>query len=291
MQYRTIGNITVSRFGMGTKRLPRTDATRVERLDIDAAREILKAALSCGVNLFDTGYSHHKGESESFLGDELPAEERQTVIQTSFFELIDPRYDYVFQKQLKKLRRPCIDLYTVEGTCDLTRMRDIDSGAVDFLFARKEAGEINQLGFSSELSVQNLREHLKLYPWDFVRMRLNFFDWFEKGAREQYEAITEAGVPIIAHAALGMGPRDHLRSEASAILKDALPQRQEIEWGLRFVKSLENVCAVTCNAHSVAQLKQDCAVFDDDNTLGADELELLERAAATQKAVALGKRS
>ena len=282
MQYRTIGSTTVSRFGMGTKRLPRTDVTRVDRLDVDASREILKAALSCGVN--------HKGESESFLGDELSTEERQTAIQTSFFELVDPRYDYVFQKQLKKLRRPCIDLCTVEGTCDLTRMRDIDSGAVDFLFARKEAGEINQPGFSSELSAQNLREHLKLYPWDFVRMRVNFFDWFEKGAREQYEVISEAGIPIIAHAALGMGPRDHLRSEAYAVLKEAFPQRQEIEWGLLFVKSLENVCAVTCNTHSVAQLRQDCAVFDDDETLGADELELLVRAAAAQRAVVPGKR-
>lgn len=290
MQYSTIGDVALSRFGMGTKRLPRTDVTRVERLDVEAAHDILQAALEHGVNLFDTGYSHLKGESESFLGDELAECDRRTVVQTGFFELIDPRYDYVFQKQLKKLRRSCIDLYTVEGVCNLTRMRDVDSGAVDFLFARKEAGEINQLGFSCELSGQNLKDHLNLYPWDFVRLRVNFFDWFEKGTREQYEIISEAGIPIVAHASLGMGPRDHLRPEALAVLKEAPTPRQEIEWGLRFAKSLENVRAVTCNVRSVAQMQQDCAAFDDADTLTADEFELLRQAAAAQKTIP-GKRA
>lgn len=290
MQHSTIGNLEVSRFGMGTKRLPRTDVTRVERLDTDIAHNMLQEALACGVNLFDTGYSHLKGQSESFLGEKLAQEERRTFVQTSFFELVDPRFEYVFQKQQKKLGRACIDLYTIEGTCNLTRMRDIDSGAADFLFGRKEAGEIGLLGFSSELNAQNLKEHLKLYPWDFVRMRVNFFDWFEKGGREQYEVVSEAGIPIVAHASLNMGPRDHLRPEALAVLKEADVQRSEIEWALRFVKSLENVRAVTCNAYSAAQLREDCAVFDDDETLSESEFELLERTAAAQKTTPRGRR-
>ncbi len=284
MQYRNIGDLEISRFGMGTKRLPRTDVTRVERLDTEAAHGILQAALDHGVNFFDTGYSHHKGESESFLGEKLAEAKDRTIVQTSFFELIDPRYEYVFQKQLKKLERPRIDLYTVEGTCNLTRMRDVDSGAVDFLFGRKEAGEIDMLGFSSELNAENLKKHLALYPWDFVRMRVNFFDWFEKGVREQYEVIAEAGIPVIAHAALAMGPKDHLKPDALSVLKEAATQRQEIEWGLRFVKSLDNVAAVSCNARSEKQIVENCAIFEDDETLDSRDFELLEQAARAQRA-------
>lgn len=285
MQHTSIGNLDISRFGMGTKRLPRTDVTRVERLDTEISRDILDAALEHGVNFFDTGYSHHKGEAESFLGEELTEKTGRTIVQTSFFELVDPRYEYVFQKQLKKVERPCIDLYTVEGTCDLTRMRDVDSGAVDFLFKRKEAGEINMLGFSSELSAASLKEHLSLFPWDFVRLRVNFFDWFEKGVREQYETVCEAGLPVIAHASLSMGPKEHLKPAALDVLKEAAPQRSEIEWGLRFVKSLENVAAVSCNVRSKGQLIEDCAVFEDEEVLSSRDFELLEEAARAQKAV------
>lgn len=293
MQYSTIDSREISRLGLGTKRFPQTDVTRVDRLDRAAAHGILQTAVQGGINFFDTGYSHHKGESEAFLGDELLTlgdQPRPTYVETSFFELIDPRFDYVFQKQLKKVQRPCIDFYTVEGVCDFTRMRDIDSGAVDYFFERKEAGEIGLLGFSSELSAQNLPDYLSRYPWDFVRLRVNFFDWFMKGGCEQYEIISEAGLPIVGHAPLRMGAKEHLKPEARAILKEADPVRGEVQWGLLFAKSLDNVATVTCNIHTDAQMKEDLAVFADDTVLDDREFDLLHQAAQAQKTV-IPKRS
>ena len=163
MEYRKIGDYTLSRFGLGTKRMPITDASRVDRLDREIAAEIANEAVNQGMNYFDTSYSNHKGEAESFLGDYHEAHSSDTcLIATSFFELVDPRYTYVFQKQLKKLRTDKIDFYSLEGVCDLNKMRDIDSGAVDFLFEQREAGHIGCLGFSSELSPDNLRFHWAL---------------------------------------------------------------------------------------------------------------------------------
>ena len=105
MEYRKIGDYTLSRFGLGTKRMPITDASRVDRLDREIAAEIANEAVNQGMNYFDTSYSNHKGEAESFLGDYHEAHSSDTcLIATSFFELVDPRYTYVFQKQLKQLR-------------------------------------------------------------------------------------------------------------------------------------------------------------------------------------------
>ncbi|WP_417060186.1 aldo/keto reductase [Ellagibacter isourolithinifaciens] len=284
MEYRKIGDYTLSRFGLGTKRMPITDASRVDRLDREIAAEIANEALNQGMNYFDTSYSNHKGEAESFLGDYHEAHSSDTcLIATSFFELVDPRYTYVFQKQLKKLRTDKIDFYSLEGVCDLNKMRDIDSGAVDFLFEQREAGHIGCLGFSSELSPDNLRDFIGRYPWDFVRMRVNYYDWFNKDGSARYDVAKEFNLPIIAHAALRTGAASALKPEALSILKDANPDRSSVDWALRFVKSLDGIVSVTCNMHSVREVKENSSIFNDTATLSPDELNVLEACAKAQR--------
>lgn len=284
MEYRKIGDYTLSRFGLGTKRMPITDASRVDRLDREIAAEIANEALNQGMNYFDTSYSNHKGEAESFLGDYHEAHSSDTcLIATSFFELVDPRYAYVFQKQLKKLRTDKIDFYSLEGVCDLNKMRDIDSGAVDFLFEQREAGHIGCLGFSSELSPDNLRDFIGRYPWDFVRMRVNYYDWFNKDGSARYDVAKEFNLPIIAHAALRTGAASALKPEALSILKDANPDRSSVDWALRFVKSLDGIVSVTCNMHSVREVKENSSIFNDTATLSPDELNVLEACAKAQR--------
>lgn len=284
MEYRKIGDYTLSRFGLGTKRMPITDASRVDRLDRKIAAEIANEAVNQGMNYFDTSYSNHKGEAESFLGDYHEAHSSDTcLIATSFFELVDPRYTYVFQKQLKKLRTDKIDFYSLEGVCDLNKMRDIDSGAVDFLFEQREAGHIGCLGFSSELSPDNLRDFIGRYPWDFVRMRVNYYDWFNKDGSARYDVAKEFNLPIIAHAALRTGAASALKPEALSILKDANPDRSSVDWALRFVKSLDGIVSVTCNMHSVREVKENSSIFNDTATLSPDELNVLEACAKAQR--------
>ena len=284
MEYRKIGDYTLSRFGLGTKRMPITDASRVDRLDREIAAEIANEAVNQGMNYFDTSYSNHKGEAESFLGNYHEAHSSDTcLIATSFFELVDPRYTYVFQKQLKKLRTDKIDFYSLEGVCDLNKMRDIDSGAVDFLFEQREAGHIGCLGFSSELSPDNLRDFIGRYPWDFVRMRVNYYDWFNKDGSARYDVAKEFNLPIIAHAALRTGAASALKPEALSILKDANPDRSSVDWALRFVKSLDGIVSVTCNMHSVREVKENTSVFNDTATLSPEELNVLEACAKAQR--------
>ena len=284
MHYTKLGNKEISRFGVGTKRMPITDVTRVDRLDKELATEISDCACGFGVNFFDTSYSNHKGEAEEFLGEYLSAnKDKDLHVLTSYFELVDPRFEYVFQKQLKKLQLDKIDFYALEGVCDLNYMRDIDSGAVDFLFKQKEEGKIGQLGFSAELNAENLTKYVSLYPWDFVRIKLNFYDWYMRGVSEVYEAAKEANLPIIAHAGLHLGSVSNLKPEALEILKEANSSRSGIEWALLFVKSLDNVVTLSCNMNSAQQVKENAAVFDNDTVLSKDELEVLKKCAQAQK--------
>ena len=284
MQFSDVNGVKVSRFGLGTKRFPTEDSSRVVHLDTTKAAEIFEDCVNHGVNFFDTSYSNHKGEAEAFLGEEITKTGKDLLVCTSFFEMVDPRFDYVFQKQQKKLEKKCIDFYTIEGVTTLNTEINIDSGALDFFFECKEKGEIGQLGFSSELSADVLGPYLERYPWDFVRMRVNYFDWFEKGVSDAYEVATEAGIPIIAHGALRVGPTTHLKEGALNILKEADKKRSSIDWALRFVKSLDNVRTVTTNVFSTLQVEMDMAIFEDEDLLTADDFEVLKAAAAAQKA-------
>ncbi len=265
--------------------MPTEDSSRVIHLDIAKADEILDTAIAGQVNFVETSYSNHKGEAEAFLGEYASSKGAGLHFCTGFFEMIDPRFEYVFQKQLKKLERESIDLYYVDGITDRNKEVNIDSGAIDYLFEQKEKGHIAQIGFSSELSACNLADFASRYPWDFVRMRINYFDWFEGSAKECYEAAVDADLPVIAHGALRMGPAGHIKDEALAVLKEADPVRSSVDWALRFVKSLEGVKSVTTNVYSADQLKDDMAVFDDDVLLDDRELEVLRSAAAAQRTI------
>ncbi len=284
MQYKSIASSAVSRLGIGTKRFPVADTLHAVHLDESAALEMVEQARRGGISLFDTSYSHRKGEAEQFLGCALGDAVGETHVTTSFFEMVDPRYEYVFQKQMKKLGRPCIDFYHIEEVCDLNYRRDVDSGAVDFLFGRKEAGEIGALGFSSQLNADNLRLYLGLYPWDFVRMRINYVDWFTSGVQECFSVVREAGLPVIAHGTLRLGPTSRLRPQALAALNEAAPGRSMVDWGLRFAKSIEGVASVVCNARTSTQVAEAVSVFADDAVLDAGEFEVLAEVARMQRA-------
>lgn len=283
MQMSDINGLEVSRFGLGTKRFPTEDSSRVVHLDTEATRTIFDACVAQGVNLFETSYSNHKGEAESFIGEYVSGSSKPLHVCTSYFEMVDPRFEYVFQKQMKKLETECIDFYFVEGVTDMNKEVNVTSGAIDFLFECKEQGMIANLGFSSELNSQNLEEFIGRYPWDFVRMRLNYYDWFVNGVEERYEVAQDAKLPIIAHGALRCGPSNRIKEEALAILKEADPSRSSIDWALRFVKSLQGVKALTTNVYSVQQAEEDMSVFCDDELLSEEQFEVLRRAADAQR--------
>jgi aryl-alcohol dehydrogenase-like predicted oxidoreductase len=80
MRYRTIGetDLVISVLGLGGNNFG-------GRSDADQTREVVGAALDCGVTLFDTADNYGGGgRSETLLGDLLAAHRDQVVIATKF---------------------------------------------------------------------------------------------------------------------------------------------------------------------------------------------------------------
>src|SRR5881275_2568700 len=77
MRYRRLGDsgLAVSVVGLGCNNFGR-------RIDLDATRAVVDAALDVGVTFFDTSDSY--GESETFLGEVLEGRRDDVVLATKF---------------------------------------------------------------------------------------------------------------------------------------------------------------------------------------------------------------
>jgi aryl-alcohol dehydrogenase-like predicted oxidoreductase len=75
MEMRKVGNLEVSVAGLGCNNFGM-------RIDEDASKQVVDAALDVGINHFDTADIYGKGRSEEFLGRALGSRRAQAVITT-----------------------------------------------------------------------------------------------------------------------------------------------------------------------------------------------------------------
>jgi aryl-alcohol dehydrogenase-like predicted oxidoreductase len=127
---RRLGNsgLAVSVVGLGCNNFGR-------RIGLDQTREVVRAALDCGVTLFDTADIY--GESEALLGEVLGAERDDIVLATKFgmpmHGALGPDWDargsrrYIrkaIESSLRKLKTDWIDLYQFHTPDPLTPVEE-----------------------------------------------------------------------------------------------------------------------------------------------------------------------
>ena len=77
MEHRAIGQLQVSRVGLGCNNFGM-------RLDPDATKQVVDAAIGAGITYFDTAESYGDGTSEEYLGRALASRRDQVVIATKW---------------------------------------------------------------------------------------------------------------------------------------------------------------------------------------------------------------
>ena len=180
MRYRSLGNsgLVVSVAGLGGNNFGR-------RLDVDATRAVVDAALDAGITLLDTAESYGAGRSEEFLGEVLAGRRDQVVLATKFGHRgADMGYGaaagakggrgYIMravEQSLRRLRTDYIDLYQIHTPDPATPIEEtltalgdlVAQGKVRYLghsnFAgwqlAEAAGAARELGTTGFVSAQN----------------------------------------------------------------------------------------------------------------------------------------
>ena len=139
--------IDVSRVGLGCNNFGR-------RIDLDATRAVVDAALEAGVDFFDTANVYGRGTSERFLGELLQGRRDRVVLATKFGmdmgDGVEARgsRDYVrraIDDSLERLRTDRVDLYYYHRPDGVTPLEET-LGTLDEL--RRE-GKIRAVGISN----------------------------------------------------------------------------------------------------------------------------------------------
>jgi aryl-alcohol dehydrogenase-like predicted oxidoreductase len=124
MRYRSVGNsgLLVSVAGLGCNNFGR-------RLDAEATRGVVDAAVDAGITLLDTADIYGSGRSEEILGEVLAGRRDQVVLATKFgAQGVDLGYGpaagakggraYIrraVEHSLRRLRTDYIDLYQIHS--------------------------------------------------------------------------------------------------------------------------------------------------------------------------------
>jgi aryl-alcohol dehydrogenase-like predicted oxidoreductase len=155
METRRIGPFDVSVVGLGCNNFG-------ARLDLDATRRVVDAALDAGINFLDTADMYGGTRSEEFLGQVLAGRRERVVLATKFGWAIDDRRpgggkpDYVrraVEESLGRLRTDRIDLYQYHRPDPDTPIADTLGAMVELV----RAGKVRQIGCSN-FSAAQLRE-------------------------------------------------------------------------------------------------------------------------------------
>ncbi|RZH69283.1 aldo/keto reductase [Natrinema altunense] len=193
-----IGGSTVRRLGFGAMRITGEDIIGAPA-DEESAREVVRHAVDCGVDLIDTADSYGPAVSERLIGeaigdpDDVLIATKAGLLRNSEGEWLahgDP--DYIRNQvltSLDRLRTDTIDLYQFHRPDDDTPFED----SVATFAELKDEGFVDAVGVSN-VSAELLDRAREQVEIETVQNRYNLND---RGSREVLEICDEAGIGFI----------------------------------------------------------------------------------------------
>ena len=261
-------------------RLPKIDPDKPDIQQIQA-QEMIDYAYEHGVNYYDTAWPYHQGLSETFIGKALkkyPRDSFHLVSKMPGWEAKKPEdASYIFERQLEKCQVEYFDFYLAHAMNAERLVQYKEAGVFDVLLEKKKEGKIRHLGFSFHDSPEVLKKIVDLGFWEFGQIQLNYLDWTMQRAREQYDVLQAAGLPVVVMEPVRGGALHSLCPQAVELLKKAGPDASPASWAIRFAASLPGVMTVLSGMTTLEQVKDNVKTMENFKPLTDDEKKLLEQ--------------
>ena len=284
MLYRDFKGLSLSRLGFGAMRLPCVgdDDAAPDQGRVD---EMVDYALERGVNYFDTAWGYHGGQSEVVLGRALARHPRESYYLADKFPGYDlsnmGRVEEIFEEQLRKTGAGHFDFYLFHNVCEKNVEEYLDPahGILDYLLAQKEAGRIRHLGFSAHGDVPCMERFLEAYGehMEFCQLQINYLDWEFQNARGKVELLGRYGIPVWVMEPVRGGKLARLSEESAAILAEARPDADPVDWAFRFVQQIPEVVVTLSGMSDFEQLRQNVEIFSEERPFGEKDRAALRR--------------
>ncbi len=277
----------LSLLGLGTMRLPVKTIIKREAnpmIDYKQAQILVDCAIRNGINYFDTAYMYHAGKSEKFIGTALSKYPRESYFLADklpiWMCLKQSDMEKIFNNQLSRTGADYFDNYLLHSLDGNNFNKCEKYGAYEFLQKKREEGRIKNIGFSFHGTIDDLKRIVAAHKWDFAQIQLNYLDWGNQNAKEQYEILTDAGIPVIVMEPVRGGKLADVSDEVSAMFKKARPNQSAASWAIGFVASLPNVVTILSGMNSVEQLNDNIATLTDYEPFGDYEKNICFNAAS-----------
>jgi aryl-alcohol dehydrogenase-like predicted oxidoreductase len=207
LPHRSLGNqgLTVSAIGLGCMSLSGVYG----EADDAASEDLIRNAIDCGVDHFDSSDFYGWGHNETILGRALRGRRDRVVLATKFGLVrregqsagVEGRPEYVAKAcddNLKRLGVEVIDLY-YQHRVDPTVPIEDTVGAMSQLVRQ---GKVRYLGLS-EARPETIRRAHKVHPVSAVQIEYSLL--YRTEAEETRDTTRELGIGLVAYAPLGRG--------------------------------------------------------------------------------------
>ena len=265
MQYRNdkYGN-KLSVLGYGCMRFTR----KGNGIDIEKTEEELMAAYEAGVNYFDTAYLYPG--SEAAIGEIF---ERNRIRGKVNIATKLPQYmvrnreglDKYFDEELARLRTTYVDYYLMHHLTDVAMWEKLKSvGIEEWIRAKKESGQIRNIGYSYHGNTENFLKILNDYDWDLCQIQYNYFDDVSQAGVKGLKAAAERGIPVVIMEPLRGGKLvNMLPGSALEVMKKSGRGWSPAEWGLRWLYDQKEVTVVLSGMNSTQMVEENCRTASD----------------------------
>lgn len=277
----------VSLLGLGTMRLPCKTALKREAnpmIDYKKGQELVDLAYQNGVNYFDTAYMYHVGKSEKFIGTALKKYPRDTYFLADKMPIWmctkKSDMEKIFKKQLERTGHDYFDFYLFHSMGKENFDKCEKYGLYDFLLEMKKQGKVKNIGFSFHSNIPDLKYIVEAHHWDFAQIQMNYLDWKNQDAENQYKILTDAGIPVIVMEPVRGGQLADVSDEIAEMFEKARPGKSAASWAMKFVASHENVLTVLSGMNSPEQMLDNLDTFTNFVPLSDNEMKICENAAA-----------
>lgn len=277
----------ISLLGLGTMRLPCKTPLKREAnpmINYEKGQELVDLAYENGVNYYDTAYMYHVGKSEKFIGTALKKYPRDSFFLADKLPIwMCPKksdMEKVFQKQLERTGMEYFDFYLLHSLNKENFEKCEKFGAYDFVAKKKEEGKVKNIGFSFHGTIEDLKWIVSAHKWDFAQIQMNYLDWKNQNSEQQYQILTDAGIPVIVMEPVRGGKLADVSSDIEAMFKNAKPDCSVASWAMSFVASHPNVITILSGMNSAEQMLDNLNTLTDFKFLSDTEMKICANAAA-----------
>lgn len=287
MKFRRFGKTDweCSVLGFGCMRLPTLDGKAMSsQVDHRTVVRMIHSGIDSGINLIDTAYPYHQGQSEIIVGQALDHKYRNKVklsTKCPTWLIQKPSdFDRYLEEQLIRLGTDHIDFYPFHGINEYLWNNIIRFDLLSAMEHAIQSGKIGSTAFSFHGPRELFNRILDYYAnWAFCMIQLNYIDVDTQAGIGGLSEASARGIPVIVMEPLRGGKLALPPKQITETIKQSGIDKSPAELALQWVWNQPGVTSVLSGMRMENHIELNVRYADviSDKKLNDEERDVISR--------------